>query len=169
MSVNTSWICDAYYDIVDVMEPIFKSYTPKNNFFGSVVTIKCFEERGSILDVLRSDGEGKVLVIDGGASLRCSIVDEAIVALAAQNGWEGLVINGAVRDVDELQKYDVAVLALGSHPVLAPDYSNGVDDVPVHFGGISIYAGDYLYADSTGVVISSEPLDLALNKQESDD
>ena len=148
MSVNTSWICDAYYDIVDVMEPIFKSYTPKNNFFGSVVTIKCFEERGSILDVLRSDGEGKVLVIDGGASLRCSIVDEAIVALAAQNGWEGLVINGAVR---------------------APDDSNGVDDVPVHFGGISIYAGDYLYADSTGVVISSEPLDLALNKQESDD
>ncbi len=162
MVVDTSRICDAYFDLVDVMDPILKHYTPSNNFFGKVVTVKCFEQKGLIIDVLREVGEGRVLVIDAGGSLRSAVVDEETVALAQQNGWEAIVVYGAIRDVARLQKYDIPVMALGSIPVLAEDEHEGAIEVPVHFAGVSIYSDDYLYADSTGTLIASEQLDLGI-------
>ena len=84
MKLSTSKLCDLYMDTVDVMDPLFNSYGGRSAFYGQVVTIKCFEHRGIIIDALRSNGLGKVLVVDGGRSLRRAIIDEEIVALKAE-------------------------------------------------------------------------------------
>jgi regulator of ribonuclease activity A len=161
MKLSTSKLCDLYMDTVDVMDPLFNSYGGRSAFYGQVVTIKCFEHRGIIIDALRSNGLGKVLVVDGGRSLRRAIIDEEIVAMATQNGWEGILCYGAVRDVNELKNFDIGVMAVGSIPVLSDDSEVGENDAPVNFAGVTIFSEDYIYADETGVILSQDPLDIA--------
>lgn len=161
MKLSTSKLCDMYMDTVDVMDSIFKIYGGRTSFCGQVVTVKCFEHRGIIIDTLRNDGTGQVLVVDGGGSLRNALIDEEIVALATQNGWEGILCYGAVRDVKELANFDIGVFAVGAIPVLADDSAIGDRDTPVNFAGVTIFTEDYVYADETGVVLSQDPLDVA--------
>ncbi len=162
MELSTSKLCDIYYDTVDVMDPIFHNMGGREAFYGQVVTVKCFEHRGLILDTLRADGAGKVLVIDGGGSARRALLDEETIGLATQNGWEGIVCFGAVRELKQIAKYDIGLVACHAIPVLADDDAIGDLDVPVNFAGVTIYSEDYIYADETGVILSPEPLDLAV-------
>ena len=160
MYLSTSKICTIYGDSVDVLEPLFNSYGGRKEFYGQVVTVKCFEQIGLILDILRQDGSGKVLVIDAGGSLRKAVISEDIISLATHNAWEGIVCYGAVCDVKELSEFDIGIKAVGAYPVLAEESDQGEQDCPVNFAGTSIYSGDYIYADETGVVLSQDPLDL---------
>ena len=103
MEYNTSELCDIYTDLVDVLEPVFSNYGGRSSFGGKVVTIKCFENNGLILEVVDTDGTGKVLVIDGGGSTRRALININIAELAAKNNWEGIICFGSVRDVDALK------------------------------------------------------------------
>ena len=103
MEYNTSELCNIYADLIDVLEPIFSNYGGRNSFGGQVVTVKCFENNGLIHDLLSQDGEGKVLVIDGGGSTRRALIDIEIAELATNNNWEGIICYGSVRDVDLYQ------------------------------------------------------------------
>ena len=160
MEYNTSELCDLFADIVDVVDPIFASFGGRYSFGGEITTIKCFEDRGLIDRVLAQPGAGKVLLIDGGGSSRRALFDASSAQVAIDNDWEGVVIYGSVREVDSLAELDIGVLAVAAIPVNAECESIGEVDVPVNFGGVTFLPEDHLYADSTGVILSPEPLDL---------
>lgn len=160
MHCNTSEICDMYAENVDVVDAVFSSYGARLSCFGEVSTVKCFEDRGLIDKVLASDGTGRILLIDGGGSLRRALVDAENAQLAIDNGWEGIVCFGAVRDVDVLEELDIGIQAIGSIPVSADAKEVGDIDIAVNFAGVTFLPEDHIYIDTTGMVLSPEPLDI---------
>ena len=160
MFIDTSELCNLYAEQVDVVEPIFSSFGGVSNFYGKVTTVKCFESNGLIAEVLEENGEGRVLVIDGGGAVRRGLIDAELAQLAVDNGWEGIVVYGAVRQIQQLENLDIGIHALAPIPVSADESSAGESDVPVNFGGVTFFPEDYIYADLTGIILSQEPLDL---------
>ncbi|WP_369433950.1 ribonuclease E activity regulator RraA [Psychromonas sp. MME1] len=160
MHYNTSLLCDVYADTVDVVEPLLTNFGGRNSFAGEVVTVKCFESVGLIYKTLAQNGAGKVLLIDGGGSLRRALVNADIAELAVENNWEGIVVNGCVREVDFLEELEIGIQAITAIPVGGTDNEIGEVNVPVNFAGVTFLPEDILYADSTGIIISPEPLDL---------
>ncbi|EIJ74943.1 ribonuclease E activity regulator RraA [Haemophilus haemolyticus] len=160
MFIDTSELCDLYAEQVDVVEPIFSSFGGVSNFYGKVTTVKCFESNGLIAEVLEENGEGRVLVIDGGGAVRRGLIDAELAQLAVDNGWEGIIVYGAVRQIQQLENLDIGIHALAPIPVSADESTAGESDVPVNFGGVTFFPEDYIYADLTGIILSQEPLDL---------
>ncbi len=160
MEYNTSELCDTYADQVDVVEPMFSSYGGRNSFGGIITTVKCFESNGLIRELVQEPGAGRVLLIDGGGSLRRALIDAEIASTAVESGWEGIVCYGSLREVDALADLDIGIQALASIPVGAEDNDVGETDLPVNFGGVTFLPEDHLYADTTGIILSPEPLDL---------
>ena len=160
MFIDTSELCDIYAEQVDVLEPIFSSFGGVSNFYGKVTTVKCFESNGLIAEVLEENGEGRVLVIDGGGAVRRGLIDAELAQLAVDNGWEGIIVYGAVRQIQQLENLDIGIHALAPIPVSADESSAGESDIPVNFGGVTFFPEDYIYADLTGIILSQEPLDL---------
>lgn len=161
MSIDTSELCDMYVDQVDVVEPIFSNFGGLSSFYGKVTTIKCFESNGLIAETLEENGQGRVLVIDGGGAVRRALLDAELAQLAATNHWEGIIVYGAVRQLQELENIDIGIQALAPIPVGADDSDIGEVDIPVNFGGVTFFPEDYVYADLTGIILSQEALDLS--------
>ncbi|WP_019027116.1 ribonuclease E activity regulator RraA [Colwellia piezophila] len=160
MQYNTSELCDFYADLIDVIDPIFCNYGGRSSFAGQVVTVKCFENLGLIAELVKMNGTGKVLVIDGGGSTRRALIDASIAQCAASNGWEGIVCYGSVRDVDALEDVDMGIQALVAIPVGANDESIGETDIAINFASVTILPDDHIYADNTGIILSAEALDI---------
>ncbi|EJS84457.1 ribonuclease activity regulator protein RraA [Pasteurella multocida subsp. multocida str. P52VAC] len=142
------------------MNLIFSSFGGVNRFYGKVTTVKCFENNGLITDILEENGEGRVLLIDGGGAVRRALVDAELAQLAVDNGWEGIIVYGAVRQIQQLEEMDIGIHALAPIPVGADKQNIGEIDVPVNFGGVTFFPEDYVYADLTGIILSQEPLEL---------
>lgn len=168
MEYNTSALCDIYIDQVDVVEPMFSNFGGSVSFAGQITTVKCFEDNSLVREILEQDGGGRVLLVDGGGSLRRALIDAELASLAEENDWEGMVVYGCVREVDELEDMSVGIQALASVPVGAAQQGIGEVDVPVNFGGVTFLPEDYVYADNTGVILSQEPLniDFDVSKEE---
>jgi len=160
MNDITPDLCDRYPDLVRVLEPMLSNYGGREAFGGEVVTVKCFEDNSLVKEHLGKPGRGKVLVVDGGGSLRRALVGDMIGASAVKNGWEGVVVYGCIRDVSAISELDLGVQALAAVPVKTDKRGIGDLNVPITFGGVTFNPGDYVYADSNGVVVSSEALDL---------
>ena len=160
MRVHTSALGDIYLDQVDVVEPIFSSFGGASSFFGKITTVKCFESNGLIAQVLEEEGEGRVLLVDGGGAVRRALIDAELAQLALDNGWEGIIVYGAVRQLDVLETLDIGIHALAPIPVGAEETEIGEVDTPVNFGGVTFFPEDYIYADLTGIILSPELLDL---------
>ena len=160
MEYNTSQLCDIYQDQVDVVEPMFSTFGGRPSFGGLVTTIKCFEANGIIRQLVKENGVGRVLLIDGGGSLRRALIDADIAATAADNVWEGIICYGSVREVDALADLEIGIQALASIPVGADDDEIGDSELPVNFGGVTFLPEDHIYADTTGIILSPEPLDI---------
>ncbi|KPY35976.1 Ribonuclease activity regulator protein RraA [Pseudomonas syringae pv. primulae] len=158
MHYLTPDLCDAYPDLIQVVEPMFSNFGGRDSFGGQIVTLKCFEDNSLVKEQIALDGKGKVLVVDGGGSLRCAMLGDMVAEQASKNGWEGLLIYGCVRDVDMLAQTDLGVQALASHPKKSEKRGIGELNVPVTFGGVTFKPGDYLYADNNGVINSPSPL-----------
>ncbi|RMS12995.1 Ribonuclease activity regulator protein RraA [Pseudomonas coronafaciens pv. coronafaciens] len=158
MHYITPDLCDAYPEQVQVVEPMFSNFGGRDSFGGQIVTLKCFEDNSFVKQQVELDGKGKVLVVDGGGSLRCALLGDMLAEKAAKNGWEGVVIYGCVRDVDMLAQTDLGVQALASYPKRSEKRDEGQLDLPVTFGGVTFHPGEYLYADNNGIIISSSPL-----------
>ncbi|MDP8052479.1 ribonuclease E activity regulator RraA [Pasteurella atlantica] len=159
MNIDTSLLCDLYSDQLDVVEPMFSTFGGDSAFFGKITTIKCFECNGLIAETLKENGEGRVLLIDGGGSLRRGLIDAELATLAVDNGWEGIIVYGAVRQIDILETLEIGIQALAPIPVGAEYTDIGEVDTPVNFGGVTFFPEDYVYADLTGIVLSPEPLE----------
>jgi len=160
MQYNTSELCDFYADLIDVIDPIFCNYGGLSSFGGKVVTLKCFENLGLITQLASLDGTGKILVIDGGGSTRRALIDANIAQTAADNGWQGIICYGSVRDVDALEEIEIGIQALVAIPVGASDQTIGETDIAINFAGVTVLPDDHIYADNTGIILSPEPLDI---------
>ena len=160
MQYVTPDLCDAYPNLVQVVEPLFSNFGGRDSFGGEIVTIKCFEDNSLVKDQVDVDGTGKVLVVDGGGSLRRALLGDMLAEKAAKNGWEGLVIYGCVRDVDALIQTNVGVQALASHPLKTDKRGIGDLNVVVSFAGVTFRPGEYVYADNNGVLVSPSPLQM---------
>jgi len=160
MEYNTSELCDIYADMVDVVEPMLMNFGGKSSFGGQITTIKCFEHLGLITDAVQQPGIGRVLLIDGGGSLRRALVDSDIAQMAFDNDWEGIIVYGSIREVDQLEDINIGIQSLASMPVGADDSKIGDIDVAVNFGGVTFLPDDHVYADSTGIILSAEALDI---------
>lgn len=160
MKYDTSELCDIYHEEVNVVEPLFANFGGRTSFGGQITTVKCFEDNRILYDLLAENGRGRVLVVDGGGSVRRALVNAELARLAMENDWEGLVIYGAVRQVDELQDLLIGIQALASIPVGADSVGVGESDIGVNFGGVTFFSDDHLYADNTGIILSEEPLDI---------
>ena len=160
MSYSVPDICDEFIDEISVLDPLFSDFGGKHRFSGEVVTIKCFEDNSLVRDAVRRQGRGRVLVVDGGGSLRRALLGDMLAASAAENGWQGLLINGCVRDVEILETIDLGVKALNSHPVKTDKRGEGQFDINVTFAGATIRPGHYLYADANGVVVEVRNLEI---------
>ena len=160
MSYSVPDICDDFIDEISVLDPLFTDFGGKHKFSGEIATIKCFEDNSLVRDAVRSEGRGRVLVVDGGGSFRRALLGDMLAASAAENGWQGLLINGCVRDVEILETIDLGVKALNSHPVKTDKRGEGQLDIDVTFAGATIRPGHYLYADANGVVVAMRNLEV---------
>jgi regulator of ribonuclease activity A len=158
MSFLTADLVDAHGDIVQSCEAQFRQYGGRVRFHGPIRTIKSIEDNALVKQTLATAGNGAVLVIDGGASLRCALVGDLIAGAAQKNGWAGLVIWGAVRDTVALAGLDVGIKALGSNPWKSSKHGTGQVDVPVSFGGVEFRPGSWLYSDEDGILVSGRQL-----------
>jgi regulator of ribonuclease activity A len=131
----------------------FASFGGREAFGGAAVTVRCFEDNSKVKQLAAQPGEGRVIVVDGGGSLRRALLGDMIARQAADNGWAGFVIAGAVRDVEVLRTLEIGVKALGSIPLKTDKRGLGDVGVPVEVGGVVVNPGDMVHADATGIVV----------------
>ncbi|NQZ30350.1 MAG: putative 4-hydroxy-4-methyl-2-oxoglutarate aldolase [Oceanospirillaceae bacterium] len=153
-------ICDIHADTVRILTPMLQNFGAKDTFYGEIVTLKTFEDNSKIREQVALDGTGKVLVVDGGGSMRHAMLGDLLAKKAADNGWSGIIIHGCIRDVNAIAEIGLGVQALGVHPLKTDKRGLGDVNVPINFGGVSFHPGEYVYADNNGVLVSKEPIDL---------
>ncbi|MEO9964261.1 MAG: ribonuclease E activity regulator RraA [Reichenbachiella sp.] len=158
--VATADLWDSHGEALHCVDPIFRVFGKKKSFFGPISTIRCFEDNSFVRTQLSTPGLGHVLVIDGGASLKCALVGDQLAALAIENGWAGLIINGCIRDSTVINQMDIGIRALNTCPVKSIKRNQGESDLPVKFASTIFEPGDYLYTDEDGILVSKELLDL---------
>ncbi len=137
---------------------VFQNYGAREKFAGPVLTIKCYEDNSHVKQAVESEGHGRVLVVDGGASMRKALLGGNLAAAAQRNGWAGVVIDGCARDAAELAVLDLGIRALALNPMPTQRALQGQTGLPVFIQGVRVQTGDWLYADADGMVISSQAL-----------
>ena len=150
--------CDTHGDLVQVADPLFRDFGATRAFHGPIATIKCHEDNALVRSSFETPGEGRVLVVDGGGSLRRALVGDQIGSLMLKNGWAGVLVYGAVRDVEVLATMPVAVRALGVCPMPPMKRGLGERDLPVRFAGVTFTPGHWLYADENGLLVNATSL-----------
>jgi len=156
--VKTTDICDEFPDQVMIAEPILKHYGKRKRFHGPVVTIKVYEDNVLVRAAVEDAGDGRVLVVDGGGSLKRALLGDILAGLAADNGWAGVIVNGCIRDSADIADIDVGVLALATVPRKSSKRGDGETGVSVSFAGLTIRPGEFLYADEDGLLLSHSEL-----------
>jgi regulator of ribonuclease activity A len=150
---STSDLWDAHADRAIVCELQLRQFGGVTAFSGEIATVRCLEDNVLVKQRVAEPGNGRVLVVDGGGSLRCALVGDNVAGLALENGWAGLVINGCVRDVEALGRLAIGVKALGSNPRPSGKVGTGELDVPVSFGGATFTPGATLHSDADGILV----------------
>lgn len=164
MSVATTDLCDQFENdihagLIHVLPPVFQSFGQAKAFYGQAVTFKVFEDNTLIKKALENDnGTGKVMVVDGGASVRCALVGGNIAKAGTNNGWAGIVVDGCVRDTGEINELNMGVRALAAMPLRSLKKGAGERDLGVHIQGVRVNPGDWIYADADGIVVSPKAL-----------
>ena len=156
---STCDISDELHPNVQYLDPIFKCYGDKTAFSGRIITIQCFEDNSLVEEVLKTDGSECVLVIDAGASLNCAMMGDKRASDAIKNNWEGIIINGSIRDSAEINSMNIGIRALGTCPRKSIKKGAGKRDINVTFSNVKFISGNYLYADEDGVIVLENKAD----------
>jgi len=158
MDFKTTDLCDEFSDRLQVAEPIFGDYGGEVMFSGAVVTVKVFEDNSLVRSALEESGDGRVLVVDGGGSMRCALLGDQLAELAEENDWAGVIVNGCIRDSAAIAEIPIGVKAVGVHPLKSVKRGVGERDIPVRFAGVTFQPGYYVYGDEDGLLVSEKPL-----------
>ena len=157
---STPDLCDVYEGGISTLDPIFTNFGGRERFYGEAVTVKCFEDNSKVKELAGTAGKGRVMVVDGGGSLRRALLGDMTGANALANGWAGFVIYGSIRDVDELGAMDLGVQALATDPMKTEKKGVGDLDVPVTFVGMTLHPGDFVACGNDGIVVSPVALEV---------
>jgi len=155
---TTADLCDRFAGQIQLVQPVFRDFGGTPRFTGPIETVQVFEDNTLVRQLLESEGRGRVLVVDGGASLRCALLGDRLGTLARENGWAGIVVNGCVRDSDELRRIPIGIRALNVSPLRSSKNGSGNRGQPVSFAGVTFSPGRFLYADSDGILLAEENL-----------
>jgi len=158
MNISTPDLCDANPELVRIVEPLFKNFGGKKSFGGEIVTIKCYEDNSRVKENAGQNGKGKIMVVDGRGSLKKALLGDLIAETAMNNGWEGFIIYGCIRDVEPISTMNIGVKALNSTPLKTERKGAGELNVPVTFAGVTFSPGEFVYSDETGIIVSSKQL-----------
>ena len=158
MNIRTADLCDEFSDELDICEPMFGDFGGHLQFGGQIATIKCFEDNSLVREMVGEPGNGRVLVVDAGGSLRRAVVGDMLGKKAVDNGWAGIVVNGCIRDSAALSALPLGVKALATHPVKTDKRGEGQRDLVVRFAAVTFRPGDWLYADEDGIVVAKRQL-----------
>ncbi|MGE0484309.1 MAG: ribonuclease E activity regulator RraA [Gammaproteobacteria bacterium] len=156
--VATADLYDAHGESLRILAPIFRDFGGHRIFEGPVATLKVHEDNSLVRDALEQPGEGRVLVVDGGGSLRCALVGDNLAMLGVENGWAGIVVYGCIRDAAPIRDLSIGVKALATNPRKSVKKGEGERDAVLRFADVVISPGEYLYADEDGVVIADARL-----------
>ncbi len=157
-SFLTSDLCDEFSDTLGIASPGLARFGGAPRFCGPIVTLKVFEDNSLVREILSTPGQGQVLVVDGGGSLRCALLGDQLGELAVKNGWAGVVVNGCIRDSVALAALPLGVRAIATHPLKSEKRGIGQRDLPVSFFGVRFVPGHWLYADEDGLITSADRL-----------
>ncbi|MDD9885744.1 MAG: ribonuclease E activity regulator RraA, partial [Gammaproteobacteria bacterium] len=157
--MKTADLCDSFPDRVAVARAVLRDFGGARSFHGAIATVQCFEDNSLVRKTLESDGRGRVLVVDGGGSMRRALLGDQLAELAIRNHWSGVVINGCIRDSAVIGTLPLGVKALGTHPLKSEKKDRGKVNLPVYFAEIEFTPGAWLYADEDGVVVAAEVLE----------
>ena len=155
---TTADLWDEHAELLVCSDPIFQVFGNKKSFFGKITTLKLFEDNSLVRQQLETDGSGKVLVVDGGGSLRCALVGDRLAALAINNNWAGIIVNGCIRDSELINTMDVGIRALHTCPVKSIKRNSGEKDVAVKFGSVTFIPDQFVYVDADGILLSQQNL-----------
>ncbi|NWF35651.1 ribonuclease E activity regulator RraA [Mariprofundus sp. KV] len=155
---KTTDLYDVHLENLQVAAPIFRDFGGKQRFYGQIVTLKAFEDNTFLKAAFEADGRGKVLVVDSAGSMRCAMMGDVMAALGASHGWEGVVINGCIRDSADVAGVNIGVKALATTPRKTVKRDQGVMHVPLGFADVLFVDGEYIYADEDGIVISRDAI-----------
>lgn len=158
MSLKTTDLSDLHPKKVRAAESLFRDFGGRKMFHGEIVTLKIFEDNSFVRKALEQSGEGKVLVIDGGGSLRCALLGDQLGELAVKNKWNGVLVFGCVRDSEALAQLDLGIKALNTHPLKTEKRNEGQENIAVRFAGVDFVPGTFIYADEDGVLVTAERL-----------
>jgi regulator of ribonuclease activity A len=154
----TADLCDAFPGRVRVVAPLFRDWGGISSFSGPIETIRVFEDNALVRQALEGEGHGRVLVVDGGGSLRTALVGGRLAGLARDHDWTAVVVNGCIRDVVEIGSTPVGVRALGASPMKSGSKGTGERSVSVTFAGVTFTPGEWLYADADGLLVADGEL-----------
>jgi len=155
---KTADLCDDHADLLHIAELSFRDLGGRQTFHGEIQTIKAFEDNSLVREAVATPGTGKVLVIDSGGSMRRAMLGDLLAKKAVDNGWEGVIINGCIRDSAAIKEMPIGVKALGTCPMKTEKRGLGDANVPVRFAGVDFVPGHYVYADEDGIVVSERAL-----------
>ncbi len=137
----------------------FRDFGGRGRFFGRIRTIRCFHDNVLFRQLLSEPGDGGVIVVDGGGSTAIALMGDMLAARAHDNGWAGVIINGAIRDSAEIAGIEIGVKALGVNPAKSEKRGEGETDVELEFGGVRFRPGEWVYCDEDGILISPEQVE----------
>jgi regulator of ribonuclease activity A len=155
---TTADLCDAFPGLVQVAQPLFREYGGVEKFAGPIETLRVYEDNTLVRETLETPGRGRVLVVDGGGSLRCALVGGRLAGLAQSNGWSGVIINGCIRDSVEIRQLRVGIRALNAVPTRSGKNGAGERGGTLSFAGITFAPGRFIYADNDGVLVAERDL-----------
>ena len=158
--IVTADLYDKYEDELRIALPIFNDYGSNIEFMGTAVTLKVYEDNTLVRAALEEKGDGQVLVVDGGESMRCALVGDMLAELGVKNGWKGIIVAGCIRDSAVIKGLDIGVKAMNTNPRKSVKKGAGDRDISINIAGITINPGDFIYADADGVVVSDKVLEL---------
>ena len=153
-------ICDAHADNIQIGSLSFNSYGAKDIISGVIQTISCPDDNSLVKEILNQPGNNKVLIIDAKGVNHASMIGDQIASKALENNWNGIIVNGFVRDIEILKTIPIGIYAKGSIPKKTDKKGLGFLGVDVFIGGILIKTGNWVYLDSNGWVISKKELEL---------
>jgi regulator of ribonuclease activity A len=156
--MKTTDLHDEFGENLQVCEPILQSFGSRQQFQGSIRTVRVYEDNVLVKKALETIEEGEVLVVDGGGSIRCALLGDRLAAIAVERKLGGIIIHGCVRDTADLCKMDIGIYALNKIPVRSQKGGRGATDIDVMFGGVKWRTGEYVYVDEDGIVVATKAL-----------
>jgi regulator of ribonuclease activity A len=158
MTFKTADLCDEFEGVVQLVLPGLRNFGGRSRFYGEMVTVRALGDFSQVREQVRSPGAGKVLVVDNQASMRAAMLGDLLAAAAIENGWQGVVVNGCIRDSADIGSMQLGVKALDCIPARGARAQQGEVNVELEFLGAVFRPGEYLYSDEDGILLSAAAL-----------